>query len=386
MSGLAPAIRGRQRGVGIHPTGRAIAGAVPPWSVAQRAPAQVVSAPASESSICLCMMVRDEPAARARWVVRRLARAGRRRLGRGTRSLVSAALAAAAFAVVGAVNARPAAAYVYWANRDANSIGRANLDGKGVNQRFITRAISPRGVALDRSHIYWVSAPFGGGGTIGRANLTPSQIKPHFVGGDIAPNGIAVGAGHIYFTDFSDLIGRVNLDGSGLEPSFITESVFNPEGIAVAGGHIYFADANGVKRASLDGVVDLTLTGAEATGVAVYGSHVYWVGAGGGVRSGTIGRARLDGSDVRPYFIRGLSDPLWVAVDAGHIYFTDLYGAGETIGRANLDGSHVDERFIRGLQGAEGLAVDRGGPAPKRRCRIVLRRVHGKNHRVQVCA
>jgi len=35
------------------------------------------------------------------------------------------------------------AAHVYWTNIDANTIGRANLDGTGANQRFITTASSP---------------------------------------------------------------------------------------------------------------------------------------------------------------------------------------------------------------------------------------------------
>ena len=40
----------------------------------------------------------------------------------------------------------------YWAHR---WIGRANLDGTGVEQRFITRAGYPCGLAVDARHVYW---------------------------------------------------------------------------------------------------------------------------------------------------------------------------------------------------------------------------------------
>ena len=41
------------------------------------------------------------------------------------------------------------AGHVYWANEGTNTIGRANLDGTGVDQSFITGASAPFGVAVD---------------------------------------------------------------------------------------------------------------------------------------------------------------------------------------------------------------------------------------------
>jgi hypothetical protein len=37
---------------------------------------------------------------------------------------------------------------IYWANESTFAIGRANLDGTGVNQNFITGASFPWGVAV----------------------------------------------------------------------------------------------------------------------------------------------------------------------------------------------------------------------------------------------
>jgi hypothetical protein len=57
-----------------------------------------------------------------------------------------------------------------------------------------------------------------------------------------------------------------------------------------------------------------------------------------------------------------------VAVDANHVYWSDLHiliagtdptGTG-TIGRANLDGTGADQNFITGATIPEGVAVDAG--------------------------
>ena len=66
-----------------------------------------------------------------------------------------AALALATLAVATLALAARADAYVYWTN-DNGTIGRANLDGTGVNQSFITGlGTSPQGVAVDGAHAYW---------------------------------------------------------------------------------------------------------------------------------------------------------------------------------------------------------------------------------------
>ena len=41
------------------------------------------------------------------------------------------------------------AGHVYWANFGLNTIGRANLDGTGIDQSFITGADFPFAVAVD---------------------------------------------------------------------------------------------------------------------------------------------------------------------------------------------------------------------------------------------
>ena len=81
---------------------------------------------------------------------------------------------------------------------DTPSIGRANVDGTAVNQRFIRTASIPCGVAVYQRHIYWgewtgrfADDP---STTIGRANLDGSAVNEQFITGihDFC-GGLAVG-------------------------------------------------------------------------------------------------------------------------------------------------------------------------------------------------
>jgi hypothetical protein len=173
-----------------------------------------------------------------------------------------------------------AEAYVYWANAASTEtggarIGRANLDGTGVNQSFVTGAgvlFGPEGVAVDAAHVYWTDFARG---TIGRANLDGTGVDQSFITGagtELCLGGVAVDAGHVYWTNSdAGTIGRANLDGTGVDQGFITGAA-GPQGVAVDRKHLYWANFNRIARASLDGTgVDKRfVTGAgNALGVAV---------------------------------------------------------------------------------------------------------------------
>ena len=135
----------------------------------------------------------------------------------------------------------------------------------------------------------------------------------------------------------------------------------DPQGVAVAmrTGDIYWAN-NGpgffdgsIGRARLDGSdsdVGFIPLATQAEGVAADANHVYWSNG-----NGQIARARLDGSDVELNFITGANYPRGIAVDAGHVYWAD-YGS-YTIGRANIDGTGVDQSFISAGTEPHGVTV-----------------------------
>jgi virginiamycin B lyase len=71
-------------------------------------------------------------------------------------------------------------------------VGRANLDGTGADQGFISSASRPYGVAVDAGHVYWAND---GTNTIGRANLDGTCADQIFITGAATPAGVAVDAG-----------------------------------------------------------------------------------------------------------------------------------------------------------------------------------------------
>jgi hypothetical protein len=277
--------------------------------------------------------------------------------------------------------------HVYWTSHGSGrvppgTIGRANLDGTGVDQNFISDPTTPLGLAVDSSHVYWANVF---AGTIARANLDGTGVDQNFITGAVAPLAVAVDSGHVYWADQGTcattcpppqpgdgLIGRANLDGTGVDLSFITG--ITPTDVAVDANHVYWGDTNlgAIGRANLDGSgVNQSFIGGRLNpprdrvvplSVAVDAVHVYW-GNGcspchGGRPSSAIGRATLDGTGVNLRFIRSVTSPSGVAVDANHVYWSDRQDG--TIGRANLDGTGANQSFITGATNPDGVAVDAG--------------------------
>jgi virginiamycin B lyase len=137
------------------------------------------------------------------------------------------------FATAGPCGIAVAGKYIYWIyaaeSRKPVSVGRANLDGTGVNKRFITGVTPGCGIAVDGGHIYWTNAGFTDTPAIGRANLDGTGVNQHFIRTAGGACGVAVYHGHIYwgqstggFAHPSTTIGRADLNGSAVNNQFIT--------------------------------------------------------------------------------------------------------------------------------------------------------------------
>ena len=156
--------------------------------------------------------------------------------------------------------------------REGMAVGRANLDGTGVDRNLVSALGVAGDVAVNDSHVYWTRSESYPpsfvfvNNAIGRANLDGSHADPNFISGlpgfssGIAVDAsslleerrqhrarqprrhrrrselhqrhrsrlrrLAVDAGHIYwshdyFIPDSAGIGRANLDGSASDQSFI---------------------------------------------------------------------------------------------------------------------------------------------------------------------
>ncbi len=329
---------------------------------------------------------------------------------------------------------------VYWTNQTgtqapfAGTIGRANIDGTGATLNFITGVDHPSGVTVDDSFVYWASGfscnnqtdpPSNcGGGTIGRANLDGSGVNQSFVtanqlagpGCGTSPEtrcgptsvavstlpdgtaalywdnpqvgaigretisgdpgnvnqslvsgitqlhqvGVAVDRQHLYWSDGGS-IGRSNLDGTDANQQFIQLHQVAANYVAVDDQHVYWSTISGIGRANLDGSgvnPDFISLPNSVGGIAVDSFHIYWTNRA----QGTIGRANLDGTGVNSSFVTGATAPTDVAVDSQHIYWSQVIVGGNppggSIGRANLDGSDANPSFITGVTQPMGIAVD----------------------------
>ena len=175
---------------------------------------------------------------------------------------------------------------------------------------------------------------------------------------------------HIYWVNqFTNMIGRADLDGQNANQSFIT-GASSPAAVAVDAGHVYWVNAGTgtIGRADLDGqnANQSFITGASNAR------------RGGGRRRPRLLDQRRHGHDRprRPgraerqpeLHHRRLHTADGVAVDAGHVYWTNL-GTG-TIGRADLDGQNANQSFITGAS-----APPRG--RGRRRPRLLDQRQHG---------
>ena len=311
-------------------------------------------------------------------------------------ALVLAALAVATLAL-----AARADAYVYWTDAAKDTIGRADPDGTGVDRSFIRGLVHPEAIAVDTTHgyLYWVNAnpccTSDPGGTIGRANLDGTGVDPDFISTrTYAGNAMAVDDAHIYWVSkVSDpsptdpfgqpntgTIGRANLDGTGVDPDFIS-GIGNPHGVAVDGAHVYWDDTHttvtptgseadfAIGRANLDGTdVDQSfIEPGGGNGLAVDDAHVYWSVAT------WINRANLNGAGAEYGFIdlQRIDTVMYeIAVNGSHIYWIGNVGPSRNaIGRANIDGSQVTNKLITGFNpfgGSDptGLALDALGPPP----------------------
>jgi hypothetical protein len=299
--------------------------------------------------------------------------------------------------------------HIYWADPSTGAIGRANLDGTGVDRTFIapppgecevevefgvSQKVSipsnPRYVAIQGEYIYWTNSglleegpesfPIGGG-TIGRAKLNGEEasIDPDFICGASNPQGIVVNATHIYWANAArrpgrKYISRTEIDGSDFEYSLIgPPSTWTPYGVALDGEHVYYSvndepnNEGYIYRAPLeggesDGLLFIGKAGVRA--VSVDATHIYWASQS----EEAIGRAATDLSVAsrEKEFIKVTGKPTGLAADSAHLYWSingeapvnpgnDLYlyqPEGEALEDMTPESSAENGAEVQGVVGA----------------------------------
>jgi hypothetical protein len=240
-----------------------------------------------------------------------------------------------------AIKINPFLTHLYWVGSLTNAVGRANLDGTGVNNTFIDVGRNLGGVAVNKTNIYWTNAQ---DGQIGIAELDGTIIDTSLITTGTAPFGIAIDDTYIYWANLADnAIGRAMLDGSNVDNSFIT-GLNTPNTLAVNDSHIFWVENfQNVGRANIDGTnVDPTFlpsVGFSVFGVELSATHIYVSIEG----DNAIDRFDIDGANQVPDLFPGVN-PSVFAFNEGIAYWGSL--AIDQIWSANIDGTGLDTSFI----------------------------------------
>lgn len=178
--------------------------------------------------------------------------------------------------------------------------------------------------------------------------------------------GIALDGGYIYYGyEYTRKIGRMNLDGSGANDSWLdyssnTSAPFSGQ-MVVVNGNIYFGGGNNSQGKTIwkvpvsGGTPTHFITDADQTagirGIDSDGTYLYWSD-----RVGEIGRVALDGSDFNDNWVSGLSTNWGLQVADDYIYFIHW----NYIGRIRRDGTGLERTWV-GNTSVQGLAIADAG-------------------------
>lgn len=238
---------------------------------------------------------------------------------------------------------------MYWSDRGANTIRRADVDGS--NPELLASGMSQvRGVAVDFENqmLYWAD---NGTDRIQLAPVAGGVPEDLVTTGLRFPAGIVldVEADKMYWADaLSGKIQRASLDGSGVED--LATGLGSPYFIRLdhTNQHIYWTDygTDKIQRSDFDGanLVDLVTTGLRrprGIDLDIEGGKMYWADRD----TDQIQRANLNGSNIEtlhtvpPQGVDAAPHGVALDIERGHLYWVD--NGLVTIQRSNLDGSQV---------------------------------------------
>lgn len=251
-------------------------------------------------------------------------------------------------------------AYLYWITND-DTIVRAKNDGTVLDPQFLWSTVdSPTDVAVNSTNIFWVN---NSDNSVHQALIDGSGAQTTIPGGLTSAWGVTANASHLFYTNVAaPFIGRKSLSTGTLDQALVSQTGQQPLDVVVDANYIYWVTGvNTIGRANLDGtgVNASFITGLdEPRSIAVNGTHIFWTNSG----SNSIGRANLDGSGPNSAFIQGTASPRGLAINGTYIYWTNFNP--NSIGRATLAGGSVNQSFAPLSSYSGAIAVDGLAPSP----------------------
>lgn len=165
--------------------------------------------------------------------------------------------------------------YIYYSYENTQALGRMNMDGSSANDSWVTwtnSGIYGQALMIHNGFIY-----FGGGQNttqrgIGKVAVSGGSVSS-FYSAAYPVSGIATDGTYIYISFYgSTTVGRVNLDGTNGNSSFISGLSYNDSwGVAIWSGKLYVINTAYIMRANLDGTnVETTWLNTSSTGRALF--------------------------------------------------------------------------------------------------------------------
>ena len=259
---------------------------------------------------------------------------------------------------------------LYWTEQPSETTGKiqsANLEGNRNVQTVREFPGVPHGIAVDTASgkLYIANAQ----GQVQRLNLDGSGFESHLIPNLSAPQGVAIDTAR----------GESLLDRSGAGPTGerwmaqteknVVTGLGTPANLSISIAPvevlipqsqrppIYWQTASGLQSLTGATVESFPQAVQNATGIAVDAASdkIYWIEKTGD-RSGRIRSADLDGGNVR-LVAELTSVPMGIAVDGanGKLYITNGWGR---VQRFDVDGSNFRGNFVKGLSAPRGIAID----------------------------
>ena len=246
----------------------------------------------------------------------------------------------------------PAGEKLFWYEQPVSStVNSVNVDGTGRSSFVVNAA---RAIGANTTNFFYVVRTELSDGPLVRTDLDGANaVVVH--DGD---SGLEVSRSYLYIRNPLNLL-KLYPDGTQLPGGWLG----TPVGLFTADDQfVYFPAGNQIVQANFDGTGQVAVATIEhgPQDLGQSGNFIYWVD---GV-DGHIGRVSKDGATLTEHLIDVTAQG--IAVGSTYVFWSNAAGGGPTtIGRAKLDGSDVRPSFISGAGSDVGYLTIGGASLPQ---------------------